>query len=66
MDRRRIGAYKDRSELALLIGVLSGRAGLELFHVTSDTASRGISDTVLDRCKAGTGSSTRFSNLFAS
>lgn len=66
IDRRRIGAYRERSEFALLMGVFSGRAGWELFHVTSDTASSFISDTVLDLCKAGAGSSTRFNNLFAS
>lgn len=66
MDRLRTGVYSDRSEFALLIGVLAacgGFVGFELFHVASDIVVF-LSDTVAACSEPG--SSTRFSNLLAS
>ena len=63
-ERLRTGTYIERSELALLIGVLSAFAGFELFQVVSVTTVILFSDMAVACSK--TGSSVRFSKRFAS
>jgi len=67
-DLLRTGTYIERSEFARLIEVLGGFgggfAGFELFHVVSVITLIVLCDMVVTFSNAG--SSSRFSNLFAS